>query len=280
MLTIFSIPKAFKGHINIIQRNAVKSWVALGKNCEIFLLGQDEGVFKAAKEFGVKYIGNIKKNEFGTPYLDSAFLQVKKNCKNNILMYVNADIILTSGIFSAISKINKQFFLMSGRRWDLDINEEIDFDNPQWEKKIKEKAFKEGKLHGFSGMDYFIFPKNLSFKLPSFAVGRIGWDSWIVYNARKNKIPVIDATEAITAVHQNHDYSHSEWGKKERVEGPEMKKNISLAGGFSNMLSLREADFILAKNGLKRPGFLRLIYSKIALLPAWRFILNLKRSLQ
>lgn len=52
MLTIFSIPKAFNGHIGDIQRNAINSWTRLQPECEILLLGDDEGTGKAADENG------------------------------------------------------------------------------------------------------------------------------------------------------------------------------------------------------------------------------------
>ncbi len=29
MITIFAIPKPFKGHIDVIQRNAIQSWTKL-----------------------------------------------------------------------------------------------------------------------------------------------------------------------------------------------------------------------------------------------------------
>ena len=65
MLTIFAIPKSFEDpHINIIQRNAIQSWLQLQPKCEIILFGNDKGVAETAEEFGVKYIPEIEKNEF------------------------------------------------------------------------------------------------------------------------------------------------------------------------------------------------------------------------
>ena len=53
MITIFTIPKPFKGHINTIQRNAIQSWMQLKPECEIILFGDDYGVSDIAKEFGL-----------------------------------------------------------------------------------------------------------------------------------------------------------------------------------------------------------------------------------
>ena len=207
MLTIFTLPKSFKGHINIIQRNAIKSWIKLVPQCEIILMGDDEGVEETAQEFGLKYIRDVRKNDFNTPLLSSAFETAQRKAKNNILVYINADMILMNDFIPAVQRINKPLFLMNGRRWDLDITEELDFNNPNWEKELKEKTEKEGQLHGYSGIDYFVFPKDLPHNLPEFAVGRVGWDNWLIYNIRSLKIPVIDATSVISAIHQNHNFS-------------------------------------------------------------------------
>lgn len=280
MLTIFSIPKPFNGHINTIQRNAIKSWLKIIPKPEIILLGDDEGVEEIAKEFSLFQIAKIEKNKFGTPLLNSAFNIAQKRAENDILVYVNSDIILMPDFISAVQQIKKPLFLMSGRRWDLDLKERINFNEINWKEKLYDKVKKEGKLHGFSGIDYFVFPRNLPHGLPPFAVGRVGWDDWLIYHVLALKIPVIDATEVITAIHQNHDFSHSPWGKKTRVEGPEMKKNFKLTGGFSNMLTLREADWILTSQGLKKPEFPRNIFSKLALFYPWRLMLALKRRAQ
>ena len=73
MLSIFTIPKPFAGHIGIIQRNAVRSWLALRPSCEITLFGDEEGTAACASEFGVRHFPQLVCNEYGTPMLDDAF---------------------------------------------------------------------------------------------------------------------------------------------------------------------------------------------------------------
>ena len=72
MLTIFTIPKSFQDNINVIQRNAIKSWLKLYPKCEVILFGDDEGVAEVAREFNVLHIPEIEKTEKGTPLLSSA----------------------------------------------------------------------------------------------------------------------------------------------------------------------------------------------------------------
>lgn len=52
-LTIFAVPKPFRGQIGIIQRNAIQSWTKLKLRPEIILLGNDEGTQEIAREFGL-----------------------------------------------------------------------------------------------------------------------------------------------------------------------------------------------------------------------------------
>ena len=272
MLTIFTIPKSFLDHINIIQRNAISSWLQLSPKPEIILFGDDKGVAEIVREFNICHTPEIEKNEFGAPLLNLVFNQAQKIAKNDLLVYINCDIILMSDFIPAIQKIKRSMFLMSGRRWDLDVKEEIDF-NQDLEEKLRKDIKKKGRLHGFSGIDYFVFPRNFSFNLPSFAVGRPGWDNWVIYRVRSLKIPMIDATQMITAVHQNHPLVYHSKDK-------ESQRNYKLAGGFSHMLTLRDADWILTPHGLTKPPFPRRIFSILSLFYPWRLILVFKRRIK
>ena len=280
MLTIFSIPKPFCGYTEIIQTNAIHSWTTLFPKCEVILFGDEKGIDDIVTKFGITHIPMIKRNEFGTPLISDAFNKAKKISKYEKLAYINADIILMNDFIKAIEKIKAPLFLMIGQRWDVEIKENINFNEPNWADKLCSYIKSKGKLHGPSGIDYFVFPRKLQFNLPPFTVGRIGWDNWLIYYIRSLRIPVIDGTKVITAIHQNHDYSHSPWGKKSRVEGPETQRNLKLIGDFSNMLTLRDADWILTPNSLERPGFLRRILSGLSLFYPWRLLLSIKRRLQ
>ena len=277
MLTIFTIPKPFQGHNKIIQRNAIQSWLKLSPRCEIILMGDDDGVAETAHELNVKHIPSIEKNEFGTPLLNSVFDIAQKIARYDILMYANSDVIFFQDLIEAVQRIDKPCFLLCGRRWDLDIKEEIKFDQAGWRNELLAKLRNEGRLHGPSGIDYFIFPRTLV-HMPAFAVGRPGWDSWFIYHVRSRRIAVIDSTKVITVIHQNHDYSHSKFGGEKKVIGPEYDENIKLAGGYTCLMTLRDADWIFYENGLKRPGFPKRIISMISLFYPWRLILLIRRK--
>ncbi len=280
MLTIFSIPKPFCGHAEVIQTNAIHSWATLSPKCEIILFGNEKGIDVIAAKFGITHIPMIKRNEYGTPLISDAFSKAKEIAKYKKLAYINSDIILMNDFTKAIEKNKEPLFLMIGQRWDAEIKEKINFNKPDWADKLCIYIKAKGKLHGPSGIDYFVFPCELQFDLPAFTVGRIGWDNWLIYHIRSLGIPIIDATRVVTAIHQNHDYSHSPWGKKSRVEGPETQRNLKLIGDLSNMLTIRDADWILTLNGLEKPEFLRRILLGLSLFYPWRKIISIKRSLQ
>jgi hypothetical protein len=262
MITIFSIPKAFNGHIDIIQRNAIRSWINLGHECEIVLCGNDDGTEEVAKEFKVKCIADIERNKFGTPLLSSAFEKVKKHASNDYICYVNSDIIFLSDFILSIKRIQRNKILVIGNRWNIDIKEEINFENSDWEKMLRKLVQEIGSVQPPIGADYFVFNKDEELmSIPHFAVGRPGWDNWFIYNARRRKYKVIDASKVIMAIHQNHDYLHLK-ENQHRIKGQTFwdgwdgkEKNIysDLIGkGDDKCFRIIDATHILTESELKR----------------------------
>ena len=282
MITIFSNPRPFKGIFNVIQRNSIKSWMALEPRCQIILFEDEEGTTKkVADEYGLECILDAKRNEFGSLLLDDVFNQILRRAKNEILALVATDDILKSDFIEAIKKVKEELkenpFYVIGRRCDVDVDteKEINFQDEKWEKNINKIIKEKGKLHGWSATDYRVFSKNFNFNSPSLIVGRPGDDSWLVYQARSKRIPVIDVTPLVSVVHQNHGKPH----KKKNFFTIETKKNIKVAGGYANMMTIRDADWILTAEGLKRPPFPRRIFSMLSLFYPWRLALSTKRKL-
>ena len=78
---------------------------------------------------------------------------------------------------------------------------------------------------------------------------------------------MIDATKAVTAIHQNHDYSHHPRGKAGVWKGPEIKRNLELMGGIDHGLTLNYATFLLTPRGIRRALTLRHLYFRIRAIP-------------
>lgn len=269
MLTIFSIPKPFRSNIDIIQRNAIQSWTLLRPACEIILLGDDEGTAEVARQIGIRHIPDIARNEFGTPLLNSIFESAERVADHDLLCYVNADIILMSDFMEAVHQVagRKRQFLMVGQRWDVDMNDLWDFVQPDWEQRLLIYVKEHGKLHPPAGIDYFVFSRGLWQGLPPFAIGRTAWDNWLIYRARSLHVPVVNATDYIRAVHQNHAYINFPNGAEGVWKGPEAKRNMEMAGGYSHIFTLEDTTHVLTPSGLKLDLSLHQIWRRFNTFP-------------
>jgi hypothetical protein len=137
-----------------------------------------------------------------------------------------------------------------GNRWDLQFEKTITFDD-DWIPSLRAQLRNHGQKHPPMGSDYFIYTKGQFADMPAFALGRAGWDNWMMYKARHSSWPLINASEAITAVHQEHDYAHLPGGQP-HYRHAESMRNIELAGGLETMFRLRDADWILSGNELRQ----------------------------
>ena len=101
-ITIFTAPKPFKEtHVSLIQRNAIQSWVALGPEVEVILMGKEEGIAEAAGELGVRHRPDVACNLLGTPLISSMYDLARQSNDSPLLMCINADIILFPDILEA-----------------------------------------------------------------------------------------------------------------------------------------------------------------------------------
>lgn len=231
-ITIFTAPKPFTNpHIAILQRNAIQSWLALGPAVDVILVGEEEGLAEAAAELGVRHLPNVARNALGTPLIPSIFDLARQASNAPLLAYVNADIILLPDFVETCRQAAqfKREFLVVGQRWDLEVTELLDFSG-DWAARLQARCRESGKLHARMGSDYFVFPRALFADMPAFAIGRAGWDNWMIYHARRSGWLVIDGTESAQIIHQNHDYSHLPGGQP-HYKLPETFENIRLAGG-------------------------------------------------
>jgi hypothetical protein len=222
-LTIFAIPKAFRGHIAVIQRNAIASWTRMNPRPDVLLFGTDEGTAQVAAELGVRHIPTVQKNQWGTPLVGDLFAQAQGLARSPWLCYVNADIILFDDFIAAVSRTAAwtKSFLMVGRRTDVDITEPLGFQQLDWAGQLKESARSKGRLQAARSIDYFAFSRGLYPAMPPLAIGRFWWDNWLLWKARSLGARVLDATAVVTAIHQNHDYSHTTYGREAEMMASE-----------------------------------------------------------
>jgi hypothetical protein len=253
-LTIFTAPKPFTNpHIATIQRNAIQSWLHLGTDVDLILVGEEDGLAKTADEFEVRHLPNVDRNEQGTPLVNSIFDLARQASQSPLLAYLNADILVLPDFVEVARQVAAQaeHFLVVGQRWDLQIESELDF-KTGWEARLCADLERRGRLHPPAGSDFFIFPRHLFTEMPPFAIGRAGWDNWMIYHARERGWPVVDATPSLRIIHQDHDYSHLPDGKP-HYDLEESDHNLELAGGPLHMYYVLDTDKQLWDGKIRAP---------------------------
>jgi len=275
MITLFSCPKPFYGHTDIIQKNAIKSWTCLRPTPEIILLGIDKGIAEICQEFGLRHIAEVERNEFGTPLVNSIFEIGQTSASCSTVCYVNSDIILMGNFVRAVETVTAKMvkFLILGQRVDLDIKRPMNIESAEWEKDIRGVLARRGQLHAPNGIDFFCFPKGMYTDIPPFAIGRFAWDNWLVWQARAKGAAIVDLTDAVPVIHQNHEYNVSTirkyGGQKNEATihgyelrkiklnrvwfdvGPEVQRNRALLQDGNN-LNVWAATWMLDKKGKLR----------------------------
>jgi hypothetical protein len=239
VITIFSIPKPFLGEMAVIQTNAARSWAAMHPQAQVILVGDETGVGAAARELGADHVSALERSPLGAPRLDSAFEQVDALARHRDRCFVNADIVLDRRLLAAAKQAHvfSSIFLVVGQSRDLDPDVLMSID-PE---AARDAALERGTLRGPTAIDWFVFPAGLFDPMPPFSVGRAAFDNWMIWKARQLG-PVIDATDAVVAIHQSHGYDHLAGGKDEAYYGAEAARNLELAGGTRHRYTLHDAS--------------------------------------
>jgi hypothetical protein len=282
LITFITTFKPFKPPFDTIQLNALKSWLRFCPPCEIVVIGAEEGVKEAVDHMPyVTMIPSVKRSAFGAPLLDDFIRTGESVAKHELICLVNGDIIIADDILKVVKTVKKRFnnrFLLTCRRYDTTIKELI---NDTWYEKIKsirEQAIKAYLGRKPRGADLFVFGKGLFDEIPPFAIGRLVWSRWLIYKGLSMGIPVIDATEALTVIHQQHDYAHitessvqsaflkGKAGYDAVVLGQDYKHNLTL-GGVGAYFSEDDCNYILTRHGLGRRTDIRFSLRKLIMTP-------------
>jgi hypothetical protein len=253
MLTFFTTAKPFEGHIDIIQRNAIRSWQKLHPDVEILLMGNDAGAAEVSAEMGLRHVPSVRRNQYGTKYLADIYDQAQAVARHELVCHINCDIILKPDFLRSVKEVaaRKKQFLMAGRRWDVDVTARLDFSKDDWAQRLDELAVMENRQRPPQWIDYFVFSRGLyADEVPAFVIGRPGWDNWLLWYPLSIGVPVVDASSVVRAIHQNHDYGYHPQGEKGVWEGEEAQANYRLhAGKFA---TLSNATYVLTPDGLRR----------------------------
>jgi len=252
MLTIFATPRAFAGEFDVIQRNAIASWTRLQPRPQVLLIGDEPGTAAACSDLGVEHVPGARVNEFGTPFADSILELAEQRAVNPFLLWIAADTMLCDEVTEAVMKVSRHFdrFCMIAGRYRLARPTPINFADPDWQLKLRARAVGP-LLEDRSAGDFFVFPRGFWGRFPPFIEGRSALDGWMLFRVLETRAALVDATRAVTTIHQDHTYGHYPGGAVPLWSGPEAKYNRALAG--RRMLTRDNADWMLTPEGLRRP---------------------------
>jgi hypothetical protein len=252
LLTLFTAPKPFVDpHIAVIQRNTLRNWKALGQAVQTVVIGDEPGIAEVCSELDLVHLPAVRCNAMGTPLISSIFSLAREVNESPYLVYANADILFLPELIERVRLLGskKDQFLGVGQRWDLDVEETISFSD-DWAGRLYERTRREGQQHGQTGSDYFIFPRQCFIQIPDFAVGRAGWDNWMIFWGRWQHWAVVDMTDCLTAIHQNHGYGHLPGGVI-HYQQPETLDNVRMGGGRRTIFKLSDATHELVDDCLR-----------------------------
>jgi len=260
--------------MGVIQRNALESWRRLGAGVEVIVFGDEEGVAEVCAELGLRHVPEVARNEFGTPLLDDMFSRGEAMATHELVAYVNGDIILLPQLLEALEGLrdSPRRFLAVGQRTNVEVLEPVDF-AADWQGWATALARAEGVLAGPQAIDYFCWRKGTMGVLPPFAVGRVCWDNYMIWQATQAGGMLVDLTSVNLALHQRHDYGHLAGGMQQSRTGPEAQRNLELAGGWHHIYNIGDATHVLVDSGLRRATSLAHLRRR-----AFRLLQGLKAS--
>lgn len=229
MITFLSSPKGFSGRTRANQMAAIRSWGAVHPDAEVLLYGEALGSREAARSLGVKHMGAVASSSSGVPFFDAIAAHAATHGRFEVQVYLNCDILLTDHIIQTVETAHFPRYLITGQRIDLSADATAQL-------HMRDAASLVGivsqdpttTLHPPTGVDYFIFPRGLWLGLPPVVIGRAGYDAALLAFCLRRRIPVIDATLAMPALHQFHDYAHVAGAKGEVFSGIDAQNNRRL----------------------------------------------------
>lgn len=207
------------------QRNAVFSWKSIRPNCHVVLFGNERGTAQLASELQVTHIVDVPRGPGNLPLVNELFARAEmlaaKLVGVKVLLYVNADIVLTDelprAVLTALAERGNRPMLLMGKRYNS-VNfraTELSAAGASWQSLVRRAASDVPRDYNHNNnrwaIDYFAFTPGafgaLPASVPPFSLGIAVFDNWLVHSLIAHKAFVVDASLVVPAVHQSHPIS-------------------------------------------------------------------------
>lgn len=196
MITIFCHPRPWNPPFDVIQRNCIES--AARTFDQVIVLGKDARPAPS----GLRVTEGIEYKFDHFPTLPSMFATADAHSSGDIKCYSTCDLIYPHDFSTVVHEVAREFdtFLIVGRRTDLRVDYSIDFSSGDWWERL---SVEDGRLHSPCGIDYFVWRGRIWLEMKPF-VFHVLSDNWLLGEALRRDIPVIDVTRCATVIHQSH----------------------------------------------------------------------------
>lgn len=252
MLTIFSTAKPFRGLAKIHQLNSLHNWKMIHPEVEVILFGRDEGTAETCETYGIRHIPDVQCSSQGTPLVSSMLEIAARVGRYDVQCFTTCDILFTGNVSEAIASVPFPRYAMVGRRLNLDIPELVDFSIPDALANLWKRWLDMGCEGAGTAADYFVYSRGIWKDLPSLTAGRAGYDNYMLYYCKSNRIPMIEATEILRPIHQKHGHEHCKGGSVEVWNGPEAQMNYRAIPDGGRAFFPSDSDWVFRREGLRR----------------------------
>lgn len=243
-IVIFTTPKPRNDQTEAVQIAAFRSWRRAFPKATIFLYGDVASWNEEFESLVMQPAGPLLQGGKGGEVICEMFQDASKRGGGEILIYLNSDILLDDSAAHVVKKLQDRPgpWLGSARRWCLPKWSDVaPASELEWSIFFS-RAEKSGRWGEACALDIFLF-RGLSFQsMPPFFIGHRGWDNWMIFHARANRIPVIDLSDEMRAIHCDHDYSYAKGNSApSRRDGPLEEANLKMLGGEERLFHLGHA---------------------------------------
>ncbi len=200
------------------QVNALQQLQALAPGAPRLVFGGGEAVAALCDRYGAqhRWPGDLQ-----LPRLDALLAEARRACPGaSQLIYLNVDILLLPSFLMVLAEVASAhaMFLLTARRCNISPTGDLShLDGAPRQNHLQRLAHHGGSLGGIGALDVFAFPTGAFAEVPPLVIGRAGWDNWLVGEARRCGLPVINASGAAGLLHQNHGYEHLPDGERSIV---------------------------------------------------------------
>mgnify|MGYP003110335735 CR=1 FL=1 len=229
--------------------NAFKTWARLG--VDVHLWGPDNDEFKELlSSYNITLHPEGSLSESGLPFLDSLLDSMLSVVSTDYMCYINADIMIFPDFLASASFLqeNVKDFFMVGQRYDWFSPHLI---SDSWTQKDIQKVVSEnGAIHDPCGIDYFLFKTDFlrGVTIPPFIVPKFRWDQWFIGLSKVGRIPLIDATATVQAIHSDPISRHVRPDSDELYNDQLFFKADTWKPAPKGFCSIVDADFITSYN--------------------------------